>query len=106
MNVERGGGLTLVLVATRLHWDDVMPRPMTFLDEDKHKAPASTPLIPLSLQNQDTPASIPHSVVKNHQDAGAPIAPFGCHNSSGYEATPLIRSVKFIRGGSGVDAQR
>jgi hypothetical protein len=37
--------------------------------EDKHMAPASPPRIPLSLQDDGT-LSLPHSVVKHHQDVG------------------------------------
>src|SRR5581483_3652635 len=36
--------------------------------EDKHQTPASSPLIPLSLQDGDAPPSLTHSVGKVHQD--------------------------------------
>ena len=65
-----GGGLVLVLVASRLFWDYVMPRGSSYPHEDKHQAPASTPPHPLSLQDVG-PLAAPfllHSVRKNHQD--------------------------------------
>jgi len=50
-----GGGLVLVLVTGRFQWDFVMPRRMTFPDEDKHKAPTSARPHPLSLQDETGP---------------------------------------------------
>ena len=87
--------------------------------EDKHKAPTSSPLIPLSLQDGDAPPSLPHSVGKVHQDdeedypdsvgtihqdATPLIPPFGCHSSSGRGNRPIhhypIRLSKIIRSGN------
>jgi len=52
-----GGGLVLVLAAARFRWDFVMPATLRELDEDKHKAPASTLPCPLSLQMAGPQAS-------------------------------------------------
>jgi len=59
-------------------------------DEDKHKAPASTQPLPLSLQDAGA-LLLPDSVVKIHQDTGGRfliITPFGCQNSSGQSLGP------------------
>jgi hypothetical protein len=47
-----GGGLVLVLVATRFVAIIRCLAELRELNEDKHKAPSSTPLHPLSLQNR------------------------------------------------------
>ena len=51
VDVGKGGGLVLVLLAPR--GGGILPRAEQDQDEDKHKAPASTQPLPLSLQDAE-----------------------------------------------------
>ncbi len=62
----QGGGLVLVLVATRSI--EFREARWSHPNQDKHKAPSSTPPRPLSLQ--DAGRTFLDSLVTHHQDAG------------------------------------
>ena len=57
----------LVLVATRFPWG-LRRANRSHPNQDKHKAPSSTPPRPLSLQ--DAGRTFPDSIVNHHQDPG------------------------------------
>jgi len=68
---------------------------VSYSDEDRHKAPASTLPFPLSLQDA-TQVRLPHSVVKVHQDARAASSPPNPPPLRMVEALPPFCSLHMI----------
>ncbi len=63
----QGGGLVLVPGGNAIQWG-LRGANRSHPNQDKHKAPSSTPPRPLSLQ--DAGRTFLDSIVKHHQDAG------------------------------------
>ncbi len=79
--MEQGGGLVLVLVATRSIWG-FRGANRSHPNEDKHQAPSSTPPRPLSLQDAGGHfLSFPDSVVTIHQDGDMYMTDLDCQYS-------------------------